>query len=236
MLIPASSSIFSGVANSHLGVYTSAVAVVPQIVLISVFIVAIRSVLRCGLGVKFLGQVLFRKTLISLIVFVFFALLANAIGYVFISGLVALVLSVVVFSNSYSVNSKILVDMAKESNEFCKAQYVFSGGTGESAAMWRKKCIGTGGDSSVLYSNDRIAAAYADSDYDLMSNEIYWPQSDSHASSTSGDSFDINPATGQTMVGMYDTSGCLYGYSDPAFINDNHLTNQFSDFDSHNNS
>lgn len=83
--------------------------------------------------------------------------------------------------------------------------------------------------------NDRIAAAYADSDYDLMSNEMYWPQSDCHVSSTSGDSFDINPATGQTMVGMYDTSGCLYGYSDPVFTNDNNLNSQFSDFDYHNN-
>ncbi|EPZ8357894.1 hypothetical protein ACXWYY_003438 [Enterobacter hormaechei] len=93
-----------------------------------------------------------------------------------------------------------------------------------------------GPSSEKTHVNDRIAAAYADSGYDPMSNEMYWPQSDSHASSIPGDSFDINPATGQTMVGMYDTSGCLYGYSDPVFINDNHLTNQFSDFDYHNNS
>ncbi|MEG5888161.1 hypothetical protein UXP46_23255 [Enterobacter ludwigii] len=89
---------------------------------------------------------------------------------------------------------------------------------------------------SVMYAeNGQIAAAYADSEYDLMSNEIYWPQSDYHTSAFSSDSFDINPSTGQTMVGMYDTSGCLYGYSDPVFTDDHHNTNQFSDFDYHNN-
>lgn len=91
-----------------------------------------------------------------------------------------------------------------------------------------------GASSASHFVGDRMAAAYADSDYDLMSNEIYWPQSDYHKSAVSSDSFDINPATGQTMVGMYDTSGCLYGYSDPVFTDNNH-TNQFSDFDYHNN-
>lgn len=80
--------------------------------------------------------------------------------------------------------------------------------------------------------NGQVAATYAESDYNAADYD--WPQSDYHTSAVSSDSFDINPATGQTMVGMYDTSGCLYGYSDPVFTDNNH-TNQFSDFDYHNN-
>lgn len=87
--------------------------------------------------------------------------------------------------------------------------------------------------SAMHTENGQIAAAYADSDYNVADYD--WPQSDYHMSAFSSDSFDINPATGQTMVGMYDTSGCLYGYSDPVFTDDHHNTNQFSDFDYHNN-
>lgn len=90
-----------------------------------------------------------------------------------------------------------------------------------------------GTSSASHFVGDRIAAAYADSDYNAADYD--WPHSDYHTSAISSDSFDINPATGQTMVGMYDTSGCLYGYSDPVFTDDHHNTNQFSDFDYHNN-
>ncbi|WP_312156807.1 hypothetical protein [Lelliottia nimipressuralis] len=91
---------------------------------------------------------------------------------------------------------------------------------------------GPAASSAMHGANGGIAAAYADSDYNAADYD--WPQSDYHTSVLSSDSFDINPATGQTMVGMYDTSGCLYGYSDPVFTDNNH-TNQFSDFDYHNN-
>lgn len=86
--------------------------------------------------------------------------------------------------------------------------------------------------SAMYCSNGQTVTPYPESDYSVTDYD--WPQSDYHTSALSSDSFDINPATGQTMVGMYDTSGCLYGYSDPVFTDHNH-TNQFSDFDYHNN-
>ena len=51
--------------------------------------------------------------------------------------------------------------------------------------------------SSVM--NGEIAAAYADSDYDLMSNEIYWPQSDYHTTGALDSSPGVNPASGSNL-------------------------------------
>lgn len=100
-------------------------------------------------------------------------------------------------------------------------------------SKWQRVGPVSGGASSALHGdNNQTVMAYAGSDYNAADYD--WPQSDYYTSALSSDSFDINPATGQTMVGMYDTSGCLYGYSDPVFTDNNH-TNQFSDFDYHNN-
>ncbi|MBF4180370.1 hypothetical protein [Lelliottia nimipressuralis] len=85
--------------------------------------------------------------------------------------------------------------------------------------------------------NDRIAAAYADSDYDLMSNEICWPQSDYYANSDTDSSPGVNPASGLPMANdAIDVGGNVYGFGDTSFANYDHHTNQFSDFDYHNNS
>lgn len=100
---------------------------------------------------------------------------------------------------------------------------------------WQSAGAATGlAASSVMNGeNGQMVTTNPNSDYNAADYD--WPHSDYHTSAFSSDSFDINPATGQTMVGMYDTSGCLYGYSDPVFTDEHHNTNQFSDFDYHNN-
>ena len=93
-----------------------------------------------------------------------------------------------------------------------------------------------GASSASHFVGDRMAAAYADSDYDLMSNEIYWPQSDYHTTSALDNSPGVNPASGLPMANdSIDVGGNVYGFGDPVFSNDSFHTNQFSDFDYHNN-
>ncbi|MFW7208749.1 MULTISPECIES: hypothetical protein [unclassified Enterobacter] len=91
--------------------------------------------------------------------------------------------------------------------------------------------------SSVMNGeNGQITAAYADSDYDLMNNEIYWPQSDYHTTSALDSSPGVNPASGLPMANdAIDVGGNVYGFGEPVFNDDSFHTNQFSDFDYHNN-
>lgn len=91
--------------------------------------------------------------------------------------------------------------------------------------------------SETNHVSDHIAAAYADSDYDLMSNETYWPQSDYHANSITDSSLGVNPASGLPMANdAIDIGGNVYGFGDASFANYDHHTSQFSDFDYHNHS
>lgn len=160
-------------------------------------------------------------------------MLANAIGFFFVSGLIAYLIAVIIFCNSASIDSTILVNMAKEYGGYNKAQEIFSGFSADAGSPLQSSVAGMTNESALFQANGQTVTAYADSDYNAADYD--WPQSDYHSSTVSSDSFDINPATGQTMVGMYDTSGCLYGYSDPVFTDNHHHTNQFSDFDYHNN-
>ncbi|HHA2302499.1 hypothetical protein I4P06_21635 [Enterobacter asburiae] len=91
--------------------------------------------------------------------------------------------------------------------------------------------------SSVMNGeNCQITAAYADSDYDLMNNEIYWPQNDYHTTSALDSSPGVNPASGLPMANdAIDVGGNVYGFGEPVFNDDSFHTNQFSDFDYHNN-
>lgn len=82
----------------------------------------------------------------------------------------------------------------------------------------------------------QLVSAYADSDYNSAEHDLYCPQSDYHTSATSGDSFDINPASGLPMVNSaIDVGGNPYGFGEPTFSSYDHHTSQFSDFDYHNN-
>lgn len=90
--------------------------------------------------------------------------------------------------------------------------------------------------SAMNAENGQIAAVYADSDYDLMSNEIYWPQNDYHTTSALDSSPGVNPASGLPMANdAIDVGGNVYGFGEPVFNDDSFHTNQFSDFDYHNN-
>jgi hypothetical protein len=94
-----------------------------------------------------------------------------------------------------------------------------------------------GPSSEKNHVNDRIAAAYADSGYDVMSNETHWPQSDYHANSITDSSLGVNPASGLPMANdAIDIGGNVYGFGESSFVNYDHHTSQFSDFDYHNHS
>ncbi|RXJ10748.1 hypothetical protein [Lelliottia nimipressuralis] len=95
----------------------------------------------------------------------------------------------------------------------------------------------SGSGSEINHVNGHMAAAYADSDYNLMSNEMCWPQSDCHANSITDSPPGVNPASGLPMANdAIDVGGNVYGFGDTSFVNYDHHTNQFSDFDYHNNS
>lgn len=102
-------------------------------------------------------------------------------------------------------------------------------------AVYAAPRIGSG--SEINHVNGHIAAAYAASDYDLMSNEMYWPQSDYHANSIADSSLGVNPASGLPMANdAIDIGGNVYGFGEASFVNYDHHTSQFSDFDYHNHS
>jgi hypothetical protein len=91
--------------------------------------------------------------------------------------------------------------------------------------------------AEINHVNGQMAAVYADSNYDQMSNDLYWPQSDHHANSIIDSSPGVNPASGLPMANdAIDVGGNVYGFGDTSFVNYDHHTNQFSDFDYHNNS
>lgn len=93
-----------------------------------------------------------------------------------------------------------------------------------------------GTSSAAHLAEDRIATSYFDSDYDLRNNEVYWPQNDYHTTSALYNSPGVNPASGLPMANdAIDVGGNVYGFGEPMFNDDSFHTNQFSDFDYHNN-
>lgn len=90
-------------------------------------------------------------------------------------------------------------------------------------------------ESSAMYGgNGGIATAYPDSDY--SATDYDWPQSDYHTSAVSDSSLGVNPASGLPMINdAMDIAGNVYGFGEPTFPSYDHHTNQFSDFDYHNN-
>lgn len=236
LLIPILSSICSLALNPQFGVVFSAVLLVPQVVCGIVFYIAIKGFKNCGVGNEFLRQVMFGKAMKSLIAFLFLALLANAIGFFFVSGLVAFATAIIIFSNSSAVDSMILIKMAKDSGKFNKTQYMFAGGACEARSQQLPRAIGTEGYSSVHDTNGQMVTAFADSDYSATDRDIYWPQHDYHTNSAFDSSPGVNPASGLPMVNdVMDVGGNVYGFGEPTFSNDSFNTNQFSDFDYHNN-
>lgn len=101
---------------------------------------------------------------------------------------------------------------------------------------WQSAGPATGlAQGAAMYAgNGQIAAAYADSDYNAADYD--WPQSDYHTTSALDNSPSVNPASGLPMANdSIDVGGNVYGFGDPVFSNDSFHTNQFSDFDYHNN-
>lgn len=233
-LIPVLSSIFLLAGSSHLGTFAYIVILAPQFVFIFVFFIAVTGFLKCDIGFEFLGRVMVRKTFISLVSFVFLALLANAIGFFFISGLIAYVIAVVIFCNSASIDSMILINMAKECGKYNKAQEVFAGFSAETGSPLQSSEAGMTNDSALFHANGQTVTAYADSDYNA--SDYDWPQSNYHTSSFSDSSLVVNPASGLPMINdATDVAGNVYGFGEPMFPSYDHDTNQFSDFDYHNN-
>jgi hypothetical protein len=88
--------------------------------------------------------------------------------------------------------------------------------------------------SAMCGGNGQIAPTYAGSDYNAT--DFDWPQSDYHTTSALDSSPGVNPASGLPMANdAIDVGGNVYGFGDPVFSNDSFHTNQFSDFDYHNN-
>ncbi len=101
---------------------------------------------------------------------------------------------------------------------------------------WQSAGPATGlAQGAAMYAgNGQIAAAYEDSDYNAADYD--WPQSDYHTTSALDNSPGVNPASGLPMANdSIDVGGNVYGFGDPVFSNDSFHTNQFSDFDYHNN-
>lgn len=90
--------------------------------------------------------------------------------------------------------------------------------------------------SSLHDTNGQMVTAFADSDYSATDRDMYWPQNDYHTNSAFDSSPGVNPASGLPMVNdVMDVGGNVYGFGEPTFSNDSFNTNQFSDFDYHNN-
>lgn len=234
ILIPLLPSIFLVANSSRIGVFEYVAMLAPQFVFIFVFLIAIGGFLKSDIGFEFLGRVMLRKTIVSLVSFAFLALLASAIGFLYISGFIAYVIAVMVFCNSASIDSMVLVNMSKECGKYNRAQGVFAGFSAENGSLLQSSMAGMTNDSALFHANGQTVMAYPNSDYNAADYD--WPQSDYHTTSTLDNSPGVNPASGLPMANdAIDVGGNVYGFGEPVFNDDSFHTNQFSDFDYHNN-
>lgn len=86
------------------------------------------------------------------------------------------------------------------------------------------------------HADSQMFKPYADSDLIANDSDTYWHQSPHYTASSIDSSPDVNPASGLIMVdNAIDVAGNFYGFNDHSFSNDISQTNQFSDYDYHNN-
>lgn len=78
--------------------------------------------------------------------------------------------------------------------------------------------------------DDSVLSAYG------FDSNSYWHQSPHYTTASIDSSPAVNPASGLIMVDdAIDVAGNFYGFNDHSFSNDSSQTNQFSDYDYHNN-
>ena len=91
---------------------------------------------------------------------------------------------------------------------------------------------GTHGNSA----DSTMVRTYDDSGLSDYDSDSYWHQSPHYTDSSIDSSSAVNPASGLIMVNdAIDVAGNFYGFNDHSFSNDISQTNQFSDYDYHNN-
>ena len=86
------------------------------------------------------------------------------------------------------------------------------------------------------HADSQMFKPYDDSGLSAHDSDTYWHQSPHYTASSIDSSPDVNPASGLIMVdNAIDVAGNFYGFNDHSFSNDISQTNQFSDYDYHNN-
>lgn len=86
------------------------------------------------------------------------------------------------------------------------------------------------------HADSQMFKPYADSDLIANDSDTYWHQSPHYTAASIDSSPDVNPASGLIMIDdAIDVAGNFYGFNDHSFSNDISQTNQFSDYDYHNN-
>lgn len=84
--------------------------------------------------------------------------------------------------------------------------------------------------------DSQVVTGYTDSGSISHDSGTYWHQSPHYTDSGIDSSSAVNPASGLIMVNdAIDVAGNFYGFNDHSFSNDISQTNQFSDYDYHNN-
>jgi len=86
------------------------------------------------------------------------------------------------------------------------------------------------------HADSQMFNLYDGSGLNAHDSDTYWHQSPHYTASSIDSSPDVNPASGLIMVdNAIDVAGNFYGFNDHSFSNDISQTNQFSDYDYHNN-
>lgn len=84
--------------------------------------------------------------------------------------------------------------------------------------------------------NSAMVGPYGNSGLSAHDSDTYWHQSPHYTASSIDSSPAVNPASGLIMIdNAIDVAGNFYGFNDHSFSNDISQTNQFSDYDYHNN-
>lgn len=84
--------------------------------------------------------------------------------------------------------------------------------------------------------DSQIFKPYDDSGLSAHDSDTYWHQSPHYIASSIDSSPAVNPASGLIMIDdAIDVAGNFYGFNDHSFSNDISQSNQFSDYDYHNN-
>lgn len=232
-LISEGKLLFSSSSNSSL-LTINAMGFIMVMIHSGVLFSGLNYISKNNLNTVFCESLMWKKTMLSTSFFFVAATISSTFDYVSIAFLITFILAAFILLLSWSIDSKVLREVVGENSS--RALNVILGGKVSSLTndKWQRSNHKSGFDDNLI--GNQMIMPYADSGLIADDSDTYWHQSPHYTASSIDSSPDVNPASGLIMVdNAIDVAGNFYGFYDHSFSNDISQTNQFSDYDYHNN-